>query len=394
MSSQRTVLLGLFFLVTFGALGYYTLFLTEFTPFKDRPEVQVYFAETNGLREGDPVLVAGMRWGRVKKMTFDPAAPEKKRIVLTASLNEPLALREGATIEIRDATLLGGKNVWIDPGPAGAAGIPGDRELFGEVSGGLLDRLNGLVGESEEGISRILGNIEQVTIDLKEGKGTLGRLISDGELADQISSTVTSLTKTIENLQALTSDARAGRGTIGKLFADEALFTEFTGAARKLTGLLDEATRLATQARSGDGVLGKIVSDPALGEDIASAIASLGSITKKIDEGRGLAGALVNDDALASDVRETIATIARGEGTIGALIVRPEVYENLRAVTEDISVITGSIRSGQGSLGRLVMEEEIYLSLKTALQIVSRSLEEYREAAPITTFTSVFFSAF
>ncbi len=394
MSSQRTVLLGLFFLVTLGVLGYYTLFMTEFTPFKDRPEVQVYFAETNGLREGDPVLVAGMRWGRVKKMTFDPAAPVKKRIVLTASLNEPLALREGATIEIRDATLLGGKNVWIDPGPAGAPAIPRNLELFGEVSGGLLDRLTSLVGASEEGIGRILANIEQVTIDLREGKGTLGRLISDGALADQVALTVDSMSKTIDNLQALSGDARAGRGTIGKLFADETLFTELTGGARKLTELLNEASRLAVDARTGEGVLGRIVSDPALGAEIAETIASIASISKKIDEGRGLAGTLVNDDALAQDVRDTIATVARGEGTIGALLVKPEVYENLRAITEDFAVMTGQVRSGQGSLGRLLMEEEIYLSLKTALQIVSRSLEEYREAAPITTFTSVFFSAF
>jgi len=394
MTSQRTVLLGLFFLATLGILGYYTLFLTEFTPFKDRPELRVYFSETNGLREGDPVLVAGMRWGRVKKMTFDPAAPVEKRIVLAAMLNEPLALREGATIEIRDATLLGGKNVWIDPGPAGAAPIPKDQELFGIVSGGLLDRVTGLVSDSEEGIGRILDNLEQVTLDLKEGKGVIGRLIGDQALADQIELAVRTATKTLEDAQAITADARAGKGTVGMLLADDSLFTDLSTSARKLSGLLDEATKLASEARTGEGALGRLVSDPTLAADITSAATSLGSIARKIDEGRGLAGTLVNDDGLAQDVRDTIGAIARGEGTIGALIVRPEVYENLRAVTEDLSVVMGTVRSGQGSLGRLVMEEEVYQSVKTALQIVSRSLEEYREAAPITTFTSVFFSAF
>jgi len=103
---------------------------------------------------------------------------------------------------------------------------------------------------------------------------------------------------------------------------------------------------------------------------------------------------LVNDEAVAEDVRNTIGAVARGEGTIGALFVRPEVYDNLRSITEDVAVVTAQLRSGQGSLGRLFMEDEIYQEVKRALQIVSRSLEEYREAAPITTFTSVFFSAF
>jgi len=394
MTSQRTVLLGLFFLATLGILGYYTLFLTEFTPFRDRPELRVYFTETNGLREGDPVLVAGMRWGRVKKMTFDPTAPEKKRIVLTASLNEPLALRAGASIEIRDATLLGGKNVWIDPGPAGAPPIPGTEELYGVVSGGLLDRVTGLVEDSEAGINRILANIEQVTLDLRDGKGVIGRLIGDQELADQVELAVRTATKALEDAQAITAGAREGRGTVGKLLSDDSLFADLSESARKLSGLLDEATKLATEARAGEGALGRLVSDPALAADIASAAANLNSIAKKIDEGRGLAGALVNDDGIAQDVRDTIGGIARGEGTIGALLVRPEVYENVRTITEDISVMMSTVRSGQGSIGRLVMEEEIYLQVKTALQLVSRSLEEYREAAPITTFTSVFFSAF
>ncbi|MBL8693997.1 MAG: MCE family protein [Planctomycetes bacterium] len=394
MSSQRTVLLGLFFLVTLGVLGYYTLFLTEFTPFRERPELSAYFKETNGLREGDSVLVAGMRWGRVKRLTFDPDAPQEKRIVLTASLYEPLVLREGATIEIRDATLLGGKNLWIDPGPAGAQRIPAGRELFGVVAGGLLDRVTGLVKDSEASISRILDNIEQVTIDLREGKGALGRLLGDAALADEVEEAVRAAARALEDARAITADARAGRGTVGRLLTDDALFTDLSAAARKLSELLDEATRLATEARTGDGALGRLVSDPSLAAEIASAAASVASITRKIDEGRGLAGTLINDDALAADVRETMASVARGEGTIGALIVRPEVYENFRAITDDVAFMTSTLRSGQGSLGRLVMEDEIYQQLKLALQIVSRSLEEYREAAPITTFTSVFFSAF
>jgi phospholipid/cholesterol/gamma-HCH transport system substrate-binding protein len=394
MSSQRTVLLGLFFLVTLGVLGYYTLFLTEFTPFRERPEVSVYFEETNGLREGDPVLVAGMRWGRVKKLTFDAGAPREKRIVLTASLYEPLALRRGATIEIRDATLLGGKNVWIDPGPAEAAQIPGDEELFGIVSGGLLDRVTGLVADSEASIGRILANVEQVTLDLREGKGVLGRLTGDAQLADVVESAVRAAARTLEDAQAIVADARRGQGTVGKLLADDALYTDLAAAARKLSTLLDEATLLATEARAGDGALGRLVSDPTLAAEIAAAAASVASITRKIDAGRGLAGTLVNDDALADDVRAVVGTIASGEGTIGALVMRPEVYDDIRAITDDLAVVTSTVRSGQGSLGRLLMEDEIYQQVRTALQIVSRSLEEYREAAPITTFTSVFFSAF
>jgi phospholipid/cholesterol/gamma-HCH transport system substrate-binding protein len=394
MTTKRTILLGLFFLGTLGILGYYTLFLTEFSPFKDKPELRVYFSETNGLREGDPVLVAGMRWGRVKRMTFDPGAPNDRRIVLTVALNDPLALRRSATIEIRDATVLGGKNVWIDPGPSNDVPMPADAELFGKVSGGLLDRVNELVANSEAGIGRILADVEEVTQALKGGQGVLGRLIVDQELADELELALRAARRTLEDAMAIAGDARAGKGTVGRLLTDDALYVDLAASAKKLSGLMDEATKLAGEARQGQGVLGLLVSDTTLAREIAETGHAINSIVKKIDEGRGLAGVLVNDEAVAEDVRNTIGAVARGEGTIGALFVRPEVYDNVRSITEDLAVVTSQLRSGQGSLGRLFMEDEIYQEVKRALQIVSRSLEEYREAAPITTFTSVFFSAF
>ena len=59
-----------------------------------------------------------------------------------------------------------------------------------------------------------------------------------------------------------------------------------------------------------------------------------------------------------------------------------------------MAVITGAVRDGQGSIGRLVMDDEVYQQVKSALLIVQRALEEYREAAPVTAFTTVFFGAF
>src|SRR4026208_1066341 len=103
MSANRSTILGLFFLATLSVLAYYTLFLTDFSLFKERPELRVHFAQANGLREGDSVLVAGMRWGRAKKLILDFSAPIDSRVPVLATLNEPIPLREGFKIQIRDA---------------------------------------------------------------------------------------------------------------------------------------------------------------------------------------------------------------------------------------------------------------------------------------------------
>src|SRR6187401_1196401 len=142
MQTTRPVLIGLFFLLTLSVLGYYTLFLTDFSLFRKRAELVVHFSETNGLREGDSVLVAGLRWGRVSHMSFDPTAPRDRRITVMAKLNEELVLREGFVIQIEDATLLGGRILSIDPGPADAPPIDLLRTvLFGTVAPNPLDAL-------------------------------------------------------------------------------------------------------------------------------------------------------------------------------------------------------------------------------------------------------------
>jgi phospholipid/cholesterol/gamma-HCH transport system substrate-binding protein len=394
MSSRRSLLLGLFFLITFSVLGYYTLFVTEFSLFKSHPELIVNFSKTNGLREGDAVLVAGMRWGRVKRMVYDPKAPMDRRITVTASLNDPLTLRDGFKIEIEDATLLGGRNLTIDPGPAGAPPIAAGTPLFGGVAPNPLDALGDLVKESQKGVSQIVDDISEITHGVRSGRGIVGKLMTDESMALDLADAISSASQTLANLQVLTSDLKAGKGSAGQLLTNPALYDDLSDATRKLSTALDEYTAIAKEVRGGDGVVGRLISDPTLAADLSRAVSDVQRIFTKIADGEGTVGHLITDDTIAKNLDTVTTRLANGEGSIGALLVKNDVYDNVRQITEDTAAVTGAIRNGQGTFGRMIMDDELYRDIKTALRIVERALEEYREAAPITTFTSVFFSAF
>ena len=60
-------------------------------------------------------------------------------------------------------------------------------------------------------------NLKKLTEDIKSGKGTLGKLSQDEELAKK-------LDNTISKLSSLTTQIDAGQGTVGRLFKDESLF--------------------------------------------------------------------------------------------------------------------------------------------------------------------------
>jgi phospholipid/cholesterol/gamma-HCH transport system substrate-binding protein len=202
MNKSRTVLLGLFFLLTLGTLGYYTLFQADVDWFKKPNLLSIYFAQANGLRKGDSVMVDGVRWGKVKDLTYDSEATDpKRRVRVVTSLNERIHLRRGFKIKIEDATLLGGKNLSIDPGPVDGEYVdPNVETLFGEVGKNPLSSLGDLVTESQRGVQKIIEDLSAITGDVRGGKGPLGRVISDEKMADDLAQTLKSAASTLASL--------------------------------------------------------------------------------------------------------------------------------------------------------------------------------------------------
>jgi phospholipid/cholesterol/gamma-HCH transport system substrate-binding protein len=394
MPLRRTVLLGLLFLTALGVLAYYTLFLTDFTFFAKPAEMTVRFSESHGLREGDSVLVAGMRWGKVKRLTFNKGAENDRRISVTMTLNEPLELREGFAIRIEEATLLGGRNLTIDPGPASGAPVHMDQMLFGTVGKNPLDSLGGVVEESQKGLKEIIENLSQIMSGVRQGHGPAGRLFNDEELAQNIADTAKSAAHSLASIEKISGDLAAGRGTFGQLLASSELHDELLASTKRLKSTIDEMTLAVADVRGGKGLVPRLLNDERLANDFADTLAQVRSIVNKIDHGEGTLPTLLNDSTIAANLTKVTQTVADGQGSLGALLTKSDIYDNLKETTENLAVITAQVKAGQGSLGRLLMDDEIYQQIKTALQVVQRALEEYREAAPVTTFTAVLFGVF
>ncbi|MBI5362888.1 MAG: MCE family protein [Planctomycetes bacterium] len=398
MSTQttgtRTFLLGLLFLVALCTLGYYTLFLTDIGWFKKTYDIQVHFSDANGLKVGDPVYVAGVRFGRISKIDEDFQQPTDKQLTVIATLEKPLLLREASKIEIKESTLLGGRNLSIDPGPPASKPIPKDRALFGTIAESPLDALGKLVGESQKGVTDIVSNLAEVTNRAKEGKGTVSRLLNDEALADDFAESMDRASKTLANLERITQDLANGKGTAGQLLTNTAVFENLVNATKHIDDAVGKLSAVLTDVQTGKGVLGRLIEDEAAAQDVVALFRDARDIVDRVQRGEGTLGVLLTDDTLAKNLVEISAHLKNGEGTLGALLTKSSVYDNLEETTDNLRVVSAAVRNGQGSLGRAIMDDELYQQVKTALSIVQRALEEYREAAPITTFTSVFFGAF
>lgn len=365
MDNKKQFALGVFFLVALSILAFYTLFLTDFTLFKNPVIEEVYFSEANGLREGDPVMISGLRIGRVKELQANVSAPPRERIKAVLTLNERVELNEGFHVTIKESTLLGGRQVDIDPGEFG--GAPYDRELhpilYGEVAKNpiaALGEFGDVLAENREMVRNIVKNLDTAVTGMVEGRGVIGRLVSDEQLGSDLAASVA-------NVRGATDDLRAGKGLLGRLLADEEL-------ASGVSSTVENISAITADLRAGRGLAGRLVYDDELANAASRAIDDLEAFTAQLREGQGVAGKLFSDAALAQEFESAIT--------------------NFRSASESLSVVAAQVRSGEGTLGKLVMDTQLYDEALEGVRLISRTLEDYREAAPISTFTSVLFGAF
>ena len=117
----------------------------------------------------------------------------------TLVLEKEIELRRGYSIVIEDATVLGGKQVAIDPGPAGAEVVPLDSVHMGKMFVSPLIGLGEVVNENRARIDTILANLDAIVGGVRAGEGALGRVLADPELALRFSEGVTRFAEVMDN---------------------------------------------------------------------------------------------------------------------------------------------------------------------------------------------------
>jgi len=372
MNTQRQLLLGIFFIVALSILAFYTLFLTDIHLFSKPILMTVYFEDANNLREGDQVQLLGAKVGRVKEVTANVSAQKKKRIRVVLSLEKEIELLEDAQIMIRETSLLGGRHVFIDPGTFGGPVLVAleDGAFYGTVYKNpisMLGDIGQLFNENRESITQAFLNIRKISDDIAQGRGLIGRLVTDDAMGADAKKVFSDASVIAGDVREATAQLKSGKGLLGALFYDEAMKQQFSDTVASLKQIGDDL-------KSQEGVLGALIYDRALKDRVSKGIESFVSFGEKLDSGEGALGLLMSDPATKEKVSGLIT--------------------DLNATMADVRTIVADAKAGKGTLGKLLTDDKLIVELEKAVGVLTRSLEDYREAAPITSFTSVLFAAF
>ncbi|MGK6352996.1 MlaD family protein [Parapedobacter sp. DT-150] len=109
---------------------------------------------------------------------------------------------------------------------------------------GITQQLDGLVVSERNRISHIVSNVESITSNLKDNNERIGQvLVNLDSITDQVAKanfaqTITSANKAMGDFQSITDRINQGQGSIGLLLKDEQLYQNLNQASQNLEELI------------------------------------------------------------------------------------------------------------------------------------------------------------
>ena len=297
---QQTARVGLFFLLGLALTWVTFETLRGGKVFKDQGyNLIAGFESLKELKEGDEVRMAGVKVGEVEKTRL---AGRRAEAVLR--IMHSVKVKSDATASIIMAGLIGTNYVGIDLGTEAAPDLPDGAEIKTKTTPDLNSVMS-QIGDLGKKLEGALGNLSgSLSGDGKGGPGIVQKV-------DQlITENRENISKTTANLQSITDKVNKGEGTLGKLINDQTLHTELVatldeikkGAAEAKT-FIANAQSIVDQVKAGKGAIGTLVFDQKAGDDIKAAIATIRTVSDKISRGEGSLGKLLNDDTMVRDVQ-------------------------------------------------------------------------------------------
>ena len=380
--AKRDTFLGLIFFGGLFLLLWATAALADFS-IGEKPKMEVYFPNARGVKVGDNVQVLGTNIGVVLDVEYvaTDANLASHPIKLTLELDKPVSLTDEKVIKIADASLLGGKLVSIDPGRSTKkAELP----YKGLAPGNALEALGKLLDHEDnaDNLAKILRDVAGIVQDLRAGEGAVGRpVVKAGDFFTEAEALA-------KNINAAVDEARKGEGEIGR-------------AVKNIGDFAEKADALANDLRNGDGLVPRLIRDKTLADNVDVSIANFKTIMDDLAAGRGALGKILRDPKTSAQLtlildefQKAAGAINSGDGVLAAVLHDKDLKDRIKNIATNIDSVVADFRAGKGTLGKLFSDPTVYNQLERVLNQIARVIEDQREAAPLSTFVSIFTGAF
>ncbi len=201
-------MLGVFVVVGFIVLIVALNFIGQKSRlFSKTIKLHTIFNDINGLQSGGNVRFAGINVGTVDNVTIISDTAVQVDFIIDKNVKK--FIKKGATAGISSDGLMGDKLLVLSSGDANGKEVE-DGELVPAGGGSNIDQIMAQAKITMDNAAKITTDLAVVVETIKSGKGTIGKILMDQKMADNVDQVVVNAKEGLEgfseNMEAAKSN--------------------------------------------------------------------------------------------------------------------------------------------------------------------------------------------
>ena len=297
ITEKRSIKVGLF--VVLGVIIFLAGILTIGSMkkmFGSTISIKTIFADVNGLKPGNNIWYSGVKIGTVKTLRFLPNSDVE--VLLSIEDKSKEFIRKNAKAKVSTDGLIGNKIIVIYGGTQKVESIEDGDELMVEKIEST-DEMIAVLSENNKNLLGITAAFKTISKNILEGKGTVGMLLNDERLYNDLDKTLGALRHAASNTQTLTSSLGTftaqlnKKGTLANdIVTDTIIMNDVRTTLAKLDQTVNSANQVVDNLKKTSEDLnnntkspaGVLLHDEETAVKLKNMIQNLETSTSKLDE--------------------------------------------------------------------------------------------------------------
>jgi len=210
---SRAARLGAFIVITLAILvaGIFIIGSKQYL-FSSTYQLKAQFDNVAGLDAGGDVRVGGVHSGTVSSIVLPHKPGEQVTVVMDLSKSTHEIIKQDSVATIETEGLLGNQYLAISFGSAGKADVRNGDTIASQPPlemSALLQKTSGILDSSQQAIqnaTRATANLDSISAKINTGQGTVGALVNDKQLYNNLEQTTSSMQATMVQAQTGVTD--------------------------------------------------------------------------------------------------------------------------------------------------------------------------------------------
>ena len=232
------------------------------------------FKDVGGLQAGNNVRLSGVNVGTIDNISVVSDTSVKVDIVIDENTRK--FIKKDAIASIGSEGLMGNKVLIINPGTGEKAGIE-NNDIIQTVQPINLDDILISLKTTADNASQITSDLSKIATNIQSGKGSMGRLLMDPSMAQNIDSTLVNLKEGSANFKNLIDGAKNGfvQNLDSTLVDLDDILISLKTTVDNASNITSDLSDITDNIQSEKGTIGRLLKDQSMAQNLDSTLVNL-----------------------------------------------------------------------------------------------------------------------